>query len=135
MFCQECGTKLTEGAAACSQCGTAAGQSQNSSGPQPGAQSGSPQGGTPNQDAMGSFLSFDLMITPSIMKIVYIVGSIVIALGALVAMFTGGVPGFFAGLIGGAIALVYFRVLCELMVLFFKMHEELKQIRTNTGQK
>ena len=125
MFCSECGAKM-EGASTCPQCGKSVNQSQNSGGPPANMQ---------NQDKVASFLSFDVMITPAIMKIIYIVGSVAIALGALVAMFTGGIPGFFAGLIGGAIALVFFRVWCELLILFFKMHGDIKQIKNNTTQK
>ena len=126
MFCQECGTRFTEGATSCSQCGKAAGQNQNSGTSIP-----------PNQapDRMASFLSFDVMITPMIMKIIYIVGSVVIALAALVAMFTGGVAGFFGGLIGGAIMLVFFRVWCEILILFFKMRSDIQQIQKDTTQK
>ena len=141
MFCQECGTKFAEGTTTCSQCGPAANQVQNSgalqaSPPNPPSPPSPPNPpNPPSQDNIGSFLSFDVMITPMIMKIIYIVGSVIIALAALVAMFTGGVPGFFGGLIGGAIMLIFFRVWCEILILFFKMRTEIQQIRNNTAQK
>ena len=128
MFCQECGTRFTEGATACSQCGKDVGQGQNSG-------TSTPPNPDPGQDRMASFLSFDIMITPMIMKIIYIVGSVVIVLASLVAMFTGGIAGFFGGLIGGAIALVFFRVWCEILILFFKMRGDIQQIKDGTTQK
>ena len=73
------------------------------------------------------------------MKIVYLVGTGLIILGTLITMFSGfalgaaaGMMGFFGGLIGGAIGLVFFRVFCESLILFFSVHKELTQINKNT---
>jgi len=73
------------------------------------------------------------------MKIVYIVGSILIAIGTLFMMFSGfafgasaGMATFFTGLIGGAVGLVFFRVGCESLILFFSVHKELTEINKNT---
>ena len=118
MFCPECKTSNLDGADTCVECGY-------------GKQDHPPRN-TGGDGGVGSFLNFDIMITPMIMKIVYIVGTIGIALAMLFVMFTGGVSGFFGGLIGGALALVYFRVICELLVLYFKIHGDVRKIRNNT---
>ena len=97
--------------------------------PQQPGQSGS------NQQSFGSFLSFDVMITPFIMKIIYIVGSAMIILGSLFVMFTAGAIGFFGGLIGGAIALVYYRVVCELLILLFKINGNVNKIKDSFERK
>ncbi|MCL2580414.1 MAG: DUF4282 domain-containing protein [Oscillospiraceae bacterium] len=139
MFCTFCGGQIPNGAGDCPQCGrkfdppagSQEAETQKFDYTQP--QQSPPA--HPGSMDFGSFLSFDVMITPMIMKIIYIIGSVVIVLAALVAMFTGGVAGVFAGLIGGALGLVYFRVICEVMILFFKMHKDIKQVRENTERK
>jgi len=77
-----------------------------------------------------------MMITPSIMKIIYIVGSVIIGLSTLFLMFAGGsVATFFLGLIAGAFMLVFFRVTCELLILYFKMNDNMAQVKKNTDPK
>ena len=135
MFCTKCGTAIPEEAAVCPQCGVSAvrpvsqvpagTQSDLSAAPEPAQESGSFQ----------SFLNFDLMITPTIMKIIYIVGSVVIALGALFGLFSGNAIAAAISIFGGAFALVMFRMLCEINMLFFKMHANIKQIQNNTAKK
>ena len=139
MFCSVCGAALPAEATACPQCGRTVDrpQGQNSDSPPPAAQppAAQPPAAMPYQGGLGSFLNFDIMITPTIMKIIYIVGSVGIAISALAVMFTGGGMGFLIGLFGGAFGLVYFRVLCEILILFFKMHGDISQIKSNTEQK
>jgi len=134
MFCSACGAELPEGTATCPQCGkaVAAPENQNAGGSQPGSSQPLKPAGLSSQGKMESFLDFDLMITPVIMRIIYMVGSVLIALGSLFAMFSGGLLGFLLGLIGGVFALVYFRVICEILILFFKMHKDIVRIKNNT---
>ena len=126
MNCLNCNNPLPEGAVACPSCNTpvAANPAPNAAPtpapvPMPMPVQKMPPGG------FMKFLNFEIMITPMIMKIIFIVGSAFIILGTLLAMFAGGVPGFFAGLILGPIGLVFFRVFCEQLILFFQMHKEL----------
>jgi len=80
-------------------------------------------------------LSFKTMLTPKIMRIYFIVIACVIALFTVLGFFgtliQGGVMvlAALAVLIGGAFYLVIFRVFCEIMILFFAMHEELIAMR------
>ena len=85
------------------------------------------------------FLSFRNMITPLIIQVIYFVGLAANALAAIILFFTGmfhGFGGFIAGTIGAILMLVVgslmIRVYCELLILAFKIYEELKAIRTGT---
>lgn len=85
-----------------------------------------------------SLFNFNRMITPQIIKIVFILGFIAIALFGLTVMATGftpyeaTTPFIFMGLgiivIGGLL----WRMFCETIIIFFKMHETLEDIRRNT---
>ena len=96
---------------------------------------------------MGGFLSFDKMITPTLIKIVCWIGLIQAAglgLVVLISGFTaaaaatsehsplGGLYGIF-GLVGGVLVFVISvfltRIFCELMILSFRIYETLVQIR------
>ena len=85
-------------------------------------------------------LSFDRLIGPLLVKLVYYVGAAAIVLGAvgvlLTAIFSlfGGNVGFgFVQLIAvpavAAVGLVYWRFLCELFMLAFLAYERLGQVR------
>jgi hypothetical protein len=94
------------------------------------------------------FFSFKKKITPNIIKWVYIVVSVLIVVAAVIGGFvslvvstvTGGVGGFFLGLllfvvyfIGAALYLIFFRMFCEFIVVIFSIHTELKQINKKAG--
>ena len=134
MFCTKCGTKLEEGNTQCPQCGEAVGtqaktQETNNAG---GVTLTLPPVKLPDKSQFRSFLSFDIMITPMIMKVLYVIGSIGIIIAMLFTMFSGSVAGFFLGLLGGILGLVFYRVLCEQMLLFFTINSKLGDIRDNT---
>jgi len=150
MFCTSCGAGMTGDAKVCSQCGkSASGATPATSSPATSeASAAALMAGMKSKGGLGSFLNFETMITPSIMKIYYIVGSAIIAIGALIgaAVFffsmiaQMGVPGFFLGIlmsiltiVGGIVYLVVFRIFCEVLILFFSMHKELKDINRKTG--
>jgi hypothetical protein len=97
-----------------------------------------------------SFLLFDWMITPVLIRVIYVLGSLAVIVTALQTMFSkspademadafrglgvrapasGGGGNFWQGLIYLVVGLVAVRVWCELMIVFFRMHENLKAIR------
>jgi len=88
----------------------------------------------------GELLSFRKMITPTIIQIIYFIALIANALSALVIIIVGTAQGGFGGFVGGLIAAVIelvlgsilIRVYCELLILAFKIYDELKAIRTGT---
>jgi hypothetical protein len=86
------------------------------------------------------FLSFDRLIGPRLVKIVYYFGAamIVLALGGalLSAIFALAGGNFSTGLMQliaapavGAVGLVYWRFLCELFMLAFLAYERLGEVR------
>lgn len=89
-------------------------------------------------------LSFEHLLGPSLVRIVYYVGAAIILLagvGALLtAVFTlagGNVGGGFVQLIAVpavcAVAFVYWRFMCELFMLAFLAYERLGEIRNLLG--
>ena len=87
---------------------------------------------------MNEFLSFRKMITPLIIQIVFWVGVAAYAIWAIgiliYATSVDGVLGFFLGLIGAliafAIGVLLVRIWCELIILLFRIYDELRAIRT-----
>jgi len=92
-----------------------------------------------------NFLSFERMITPVIIKILFWIGLIGSAIGGLVVFFTsvaGGIAnggfgniilGFLVGLIGGILAFALgalaTRIYSELLILAFRINETLTDIK------
>ncbi|MFW5823821.1 MAG: DUF4282 domain-containing protein [Marinobacter sp.] len=79
-----------------------------------------------------SFLNFDAMITPKIITVVYWLSIAAVVVSGIGSMF-GGYQGFtFAsflmglGIIVGGILLV--RIYCELLIVIFKINENLRTI-------
>ncbi|MBU9724246.1 MULTISPECIES: DUF4282 domain-containing protein [Bacillaceae] len=83
------------------------------------------------------FLSFNKMITPTIIKIIFYIGVGISVLMGLFQIIAGVASNFGGGLqvIMGLITLVvgplFVRIYCELLILFFKMHESLNRINKN----
>jgi hypothetical protein len=86
------------------------------------------------------FLSFDQMIGPALVKIVYYFGAAVIVLmtafGLIMALMALAAGNLSAGIMQalaapavGAVVLVYWRFLCELFMLAFLAYERLGEIR------
>ncbi|MCL1844022.1 MAG: DUF4282 domain-containing protein [Defluviitaleaceae bacterium] len=125
MFCSNCGATLTPGTSSCPACGkesSVPGATPSNRG-EPSLASIAGAGG------FSRFINFETMITPIIIKWLFIIGAVIIILGSLFVMSRGEIGFFFSGLIGGTIGLIWFRVMCEMMVLFFSIHRELKDMR------
>ena len=86
------------------------------------------------------FLSFDRLIGPVLVRLVYYFGAAAIVIGAVAALlmaifslFGGNFGGGFVQLIAvpavAAVALVYWRFMCELFMLAFLGYERLGQVR------
>lgn len=82
------------------------------------------------------FIRFDKMITPTIIKILFWIGvalSVLSGLGFIIAgmnSYYGGGIQVFTGLLVIVIGPLVVRVYCELLIIFFKMHESLREIKT-----
>ena len=92
-------------------------------------------------DLIKRFTSFDKMMGTSIIQVLYFIGMVFIAFGVIGAMFTAlGSMGssFIGGLIGlimapvmGLIGLLFWRFMCEIYILFFKISDDVSAIRKN----
>jgi len=87
------------------------------------------------------FLSFDKLIGTKLIKILYFLGLIGIALGGIGAVFAGfaamrfsfggGLVSIIGALIGTVLAFVFWRFLCEIYMLFFRMSDDLRDIKNH----
>lgn len=82
--------------------------------------------------------SFREFITPSIIKVLFIVSLVVIGLGVLAGIVFGfmvsastGVMFLIGGLIYGFLMLLYVRVLLELFIVFFRIHDNTNEMARN----
>lgn len=77
---------------------------------------------------MNSFISFDKMLTPTIIKIVFWIGVGFSVLMGLMQMIGGGFY-VFLGLLTIILGPLAVRVYCELLIIIFKMHETITDMR------
>lgn len=83
------------------------------------------------------FASFDNMLTPTIIKILFWLGVVLSMLFGLVMIFQGLTSSFgggvtvFIGLLWLVLGPVATRIYCELLIVIFKIHENLVGIRAS----
>lgn len=84
------------------------------------------------------FLTFDKLIATGLIKALYWIGLILIALGMLAVVISAFSDGFLSGLgalilapIGGAIGLVIWRFLCEVYLVVFGIYDRLGDIQAS----
>ncbi len=87
------------------------------------------------------FLSFDKLIGAKLIKVLYYLGLIGIVLagiagifGALASMghsFVAGLGATIGAIIGTALAIVFWRFICELYMLFFRMSDDLRDMKNH----
>ncbi|MFT3949240.1 MAG: DUF4282 domain-containing protein [Agriterribacter sp.] len=89
------------------------------------------------------FLSFKTMITLKIIQIMYVVIAVIITIGGLATMFSGGRSGGYGpasfipgGFMGGLLIIIFgnvlWRVWCELIIVFFRINKSLNNIDDKT---
>jgi len=81
---------------------------------------------------MRKFLTFDELIAPTVISVVYWIVIVVIIIGAIGSLFTG-FRGFIVGIIGAIVALILWRVYCEIILIVFRIHAQLAEIARNTA--
>ena len=79
---------------------------------------------------MGDFLSFRKFVTPLFIQGLFWVLVIIAIISALGMMFRGTAGAIFTGLIWLVIGPVMARVYCELLILLFRIYDELVAMRT-----
>jgi Domain of unknown function (DUF4282) len=82
---------------------------------------------------------FDSLITPSLIRFLYVVAIIVLAIGALVAVISGFAHSAGSGIlllilapIGALIYLIVIRLWLELIVVTFKIRDAAEEVAVNT---
>jgi len=89
---------------------------------------------------MSNFLSFEKMITPAIIKVIFWVGvvmSVLSGIGMIItglSSFYGSGMNVFTGLLTIIIGPLLARVYCEILMIFFKIHESLKKIENRLSE-
>ena len=88
-----------------------------------------------------SFISFERMVTPVIIKVLFWIGLIVSVIGGIVIFFGGIIQGisnnafgtiigaFFGGPLVAILGVLVARIYCELLILFFRINETLTDIK------
>ena len=85
---------------------------------------------------MGDFLSFRKMITPVIIQIIFWIGVATAIIGGIVVLVAADEAGTrVLGLLYMILGPLYWRVFCEVVILFFRMNETLTDIKNNTERK
>ena len=82
---------------------------------------------------MSDFLSFDTFITPKIIRVVFALGLLLIALTTLIRVIWGLwelslITGVILPLIGACIVGLLWRIYCELILVFFDMRDKLADL-------
>ena len=90
---------------------------------------------------MKEILNFDKMITPSIIKFVFWIGSAISVFSGFAAIISGASANYgggaqiFSGLLFIVLGPLAIRIYCELLIIFFKIHESLNTIKNQNRQK
>ncbi|WP_084420682.1 DUF4282 domain-containing protein [Henriciella litoralis] len=83
---------------------------------------------------LGRFLSFDKMLTGTIVKFLYyILLTLVVLFGIymlLHSLFTGSIGMFLLGLLLFPLSIIYVRIMCEMMIVIFRISDNLSALRT-----
>jgi uncharacterized oligopeptide transporter (OPT) family protein len=81
------------------------------------------------------FFGFDKFLTPVLVKIIYWIGIVAIVFSAIVTLYsafspqTGGAMGILMALLVLVGGLIAWRVICESMILAFRIYDRLTEIR------
>lgn len=95
-----------------------------------------------SNNILSNLFSFDKMISEQIIKLVYYVGLLLIALGFIASLigafqagFVGFLPALLMAIIGAALSILLWRVFCECIIILFRMYARLGDINKTLGGK
>jgi hypothetical protein len=77
---------------------------------------------------MNSHFSFDDMLTPKIVTVLYVIGLGLTVLAGIVSIFQGSVMGVLIGLGTLVFGPIILRLSCETVMVIFKIHENLHEL-------
>ena len=78
----------------------------------------------------GNFFSFNTMLTPILVRILFVIGLPVIAFGSIcyiISIAREAFMGFIVGVLLAAVLLIAWRVVCETAIVLFSIYEELRK--------
>ena len=78
---------------------------------------------------MKSFINFEYMITPGILKILCYIGMVVCVVMGLFAFFSGASDALTAGISLIVLGPIACRIYTELLLVIFEIHKTLKEIK------
>ncbi len=93
-------------------------------------------------ELIGRFRNFDKLIATGLVKIFYWIGIVGIVIGTLAFAFSGFRMNFGAGLgmliaapIGGVIAIIFWRFICEMYIVIFGIYNRLGEISAKLDER
>jgi hypothetical protein len=78
---------------------------------------------------MGDFFAFRTMIAGRVIQVIFVIGLVGIVLGSIAAIANDQPIGGLLLLVFGAL---YWRIVCEVLIVLFRMNDSLAAIRANT---
>jgi hypothetical protein len=88
---------------------------------------------------LNQFMSFDKLIGSKLIVVIYWLGLLGIALGAIAGVFGGlaamgssffgGLGAIIVALIGAVVGLLFWRFICEMYLLLFRMADDVRDIK------
>lgn len=87
-----------------------------------------------NQPLAQKMLFFNEMLTPSLIRLAYWLCLVVIVWNGLGHMFSGGFGNFLEGIVQIAAGVILARIVAELIMVLFKIHENLKKVAEKPSQ-
>jgi len=90
------------------------------------------------RDDVHEYLTFRRMITPVIIQILFWIGVVLCVIGGIIGIVQGAGAEYGGGrlVLFGLLTLflgpVFVRVYCELIIIFFRIHDTLTEIKQNT---
>jgi len=83
---------------------------------------------------MKEVLFFNSMLTPKLITVIYWFLLVMVLFGGLATMFAGdGIGGFLGGLLMIAFGALAVRIWCELMIVIFKINDNLRRLADKSG--
>lgn len=85
-----------------------------------------------NDNFFSNLVTFDKMITPTIIKIIFWVGSVIAIIAGLGMLFQGG-RFVIIGLLWIVLGPLMVRIYCELIIVVFKIHDNVREMNQRGG--
>ena len=83
---------------------------------------------------MHDYLTFEKMIAPILIQVIFWIGVVVVVLSGIVTLFSAGFQGVIAGLLIIIVGPLVVRIYCELLIVLFRIYDHVREIRDNTAK-